>query len=430
MSAHRIGVTGAATYCRSHYRLLFVVVMLVNIGVVAWQLHRHGWTALMASPANLASLAMTNLAMAILVRQSLVITTLFWLATRAPVTWPLGIRRHLAKVYHYGGIHAGAACAGTAWVALLAGSLLSAPDDQHPSALRWTAWALLGCLLSMLLSALPSVRAQRHDAFEKVHRYVGWTILLLTWGLALQLGSTPGQEVARGGAPDPALLALLVMVTASILLPWLRLRRIALDVHRPSPHAVILTLAGVRAPFPGSATAISRSPLGQWHSFANIPTAGQTDFRIIISRAGDWTGQFIDDPPRHVWMKGFPTAGVAYIEVLFRSVLYVATGSGIGPVLPHLLAGRVRMRLIWSVRSPRATYGDALVDEILRAQPDALIWDTQLSGKPDLLRLSWDMAQDMRAEAVICIANRALTDSVVNGCEARGLPAYGAIWDS
>lgn len=423
MSAAPIPMAGAVTYCRSHYRLLFVVVMLANIGVIAWQLHRHGWTALTASPATVASLAMANLAMAILVRQSLVITTLFWLATRVPVTWPLGIRRHLAKVYHYGGIHAGGACAGTAWLALLVGSLLSAPADQYPPALRWTATALLGCLLGMLLSALPWVRARHHDAFENVHRYVGWTTLLMTWVLALQLG-------ARDGVPDPALLALLGMITASILLPWLRLQRIALDVQRPSPHAAILTLAGARVPFPGSATAISHSPLGQWHSFANIPTTGQTDFRIIISRAGDWTGQFIDDPPRHVWIKGFPTAGVAYIEVLFRSVLYVATGSGIGPVLPHLLAGRVRMRLIWSVRSPRATYGDALVDEILTAQPDALIWDTQLAGKPDLLQLSWDAAHEMSAEAVICIANRALTDSVVNGCEARGLPAYGAIWDS
>ncbi|MCS4229880.1 hypothetical protein EDF77_3141 [Stenotrophomonas maltophilia] len=430
MSLHPLPPAGAEHRFRSHYHALFGLVMLVNLGVIACQLYRHGWAELMASPNALAGLAMANIGMAILMRQSLVITALFWLATRAPVTWPLGIRRHLAKVYHYGGIHAGGACAGTAWLALLVGSLLSAPGDQHPPALRWTASALLGCLLGMLLSALPAVRARHHDAFEKVHRYVGWTTLLLTWGLAVQLGPSAGQDDARGGVPESALLVFLGMITASILLPWLRLRRIALDVQRPSPHAVILTLAGTRAPFPGSAMAISRSPLGQWHSFANIPAAGQTDFRIIISRAGDWTGQFIDDPPRHVWMKGFPTAGVAYIEVLFRSVLYVATGSGIGPVLPHLLSGRVRMRLIWSVRSPRATYGDALVDEILAAQPDALIWDTQRDGKPDLLQLSWGTAHDMKAEAVICIANRALTDAVVNGCEARGLPAYGAIWDS
>jgi ferredoxin-NADP reductase len=30
------------------------------------------------------------------------------------------------------------------------------------------------------------------------------------------------------------------------------------------------------------------------------------------------------------------------IETLFKSVVYVATGSGIGPVLPHLLAQQCR----------------------------------------------------------------------------------------
>jgi hypothetical protein len=31
---------------------------------------------------------------------------------------------------------------------------------------------------------------------------------------------------------------------------------------------------------------------------------------------------------------------------------------------------------------------------------------------------------------VICIANQKLTNAVVYGMESRGIPAYGAIWDS
>ena len=34
------------------------------------------------------------------------------------------------------------------------------------------------------------------------------------------------------------------------------------------------------------------------------------------------------------------------------------------------------------------------------------------------------------AEAVIVIANKKLTWQVVYGMESRGIPAYGAIWDS
>jgi hypothetical protein len=125
---------------------------------------------------------------------------------------------------------------------------------------------------------------------------------------------------------------------------------------RPSAHAVIARFTHT-TPFTGSSTAISRNPLLEWHSFANIPAPGQPGFRLIISRAGDWTGQFIEQLPSHVWVKGITTAGVANVETLFKSVLYIATGSGIGPVLPHLLAGNVPLHSIWSTRSPRQTYG-------------------------------------------------------------------------
>lgn len=134
--------------------------------------------------------------------------------------------------------------------------------------------------------------------------------------------------------------------------------------------------------------------------------------------------------PPHVWVKGITTAGVANVETLFKSVLYVATGSGIGPVLPHLLAGNVPVRLLWSTRRPRETYGDTLVDEILHAEPQALIWDTDERGKPDLVQLAYDAVHAYGMEAVICIANQAVTQRVVQALEARGIPAYGAIWDS
>jgi hypothetical protein len=129
-------------------------------------------------------------------------------------------------------------------------------------------------------------------------------------------------------------------------------------------------------------------------------------------------------------VKGIPTAGVANIETLFKRVFYVATGSGIGPCLPDLLAQEVPARLVWSTRKPRATYGDALVDEILAIQPDALIWDTNDQGRPDLVQLVYAAYKEFDAEAVICISNKNLTWQVVYGMESRGIQAYGAIWDS
>jgi hypothetical protein len=47
-----------------------------------------------------------------------------------------------------------------------------------------------------------------------------------------------------------------------------------------------------------------------------------------------------------------------------------------------------------------------------------------------MVELAWRAYQEFDAEAVICIANQKLTWQVVTGLESRGIPAYGAIWDS
>jgi hypothetical protein len=208
------------------------------------------------------------------------------------------------------------------------------------------------------------------------------------------------------------------------------LRRVPVRITRPSRHVALVSFDYGVTPFAGSSTAVSRRPLLEWHSFANVPTPGRSGFRLTISRAGDWTGSLIDDLPTHLWVKGVPTAGVGNIDRLFTRVVWVATGSGIGPCLPHLLSGETPARLVWSTRSPRETYGDALVDEIEAVQPDALVWDTVRDGKPDLVELALRAHREFDAEAVICISNKKTTWHVVEELEARGVPAFGAIWDS
>ncbi len=111
-------------------------------------------------------------------------------------------------------------------------------------------------------------------------------------------------------------------------------------------------------------------------------------------------------------------------------VVYLATGSGIGPTLPHLIASKVPAQLVWATRSPRKTYGDALVDEILAVAPHATIWNTDQHGKPDLVSLAYAAYTSFGAEAVICISNKKVTWQVVHALERRGIPAFGPIWDS
>lgn len=418
----------------SHYNRLFALMLVVNLVVLGYGLNAgQWWSGENVALSTLSGWVTANLSLAILIRQQYLINLLFWLATRAPTSWPLAIRRSLAKVYHFGGLHSGAAVAAIAWFALLLVAMLRerlAGSGAVSLMLLCISGGLLGVLLLVAIMALPQIRSRFHNAFERTHRFAGWTALGLFWAMTLVAARDQSPQASSLQVfCDSTSLWVLLLLTLSIALPWMRLRKVPVTQLKPSSHVLIVRF-GHLTPFAGSSTAISLNPLSEWHSFANIPAPGQPGFRLIISRAGDWTGRLIEQPPAHVWVKGITTAGVAHIETLFKSVVYVATGSGIGPVLPHLLARQVPIHLIWSTRSPRNTYGDELVDEIIQAQPGAHIWDTDVSGKPDLVALAYAAVHATGAEAVICIANQRLTERVVEEMEARGIAAYGAIWDS
>ncbi|MEX3009742.1 hypothetical protein [Hoeflea sp. TYP-13] len=411
------------------YQRLVLLVLGVNVAALYWGVQNNiWWDGNGFALDRISNLALVNFSLAILIRQQRVVNLLFWLATRIPTSWPLWIRWGAGKVFHFGGLHIGGNVAGSAWFLLLLAGLvwnhLLGLDGISPRTIGVTAVMLL-LLALMIATAVSSFRARFHDLFERVHRFAGWTVLALFWAQTVSVIDDTGGTFI--GSPA---IWMLCLITISIALPWMTLKKVPVEIVKPSNHAVVLRFNYGDTPFPGSSNSISLSPLLEWHAFANIPAPGEDGYRLIVSRAGDWTGSLIDNPPSHVWVKGITTSGVARIEVLFKKVVYIATGSGIGPVMPHLLAKDVPIRLIWSTRSPRKTYGDALVNEILEASPDALIWDTDEKGKPNLSQLAMQAVQDFDAEAVICISNQKLTRRVVHDLESLGVPAYGAIWDS
>lgn len=411
------------------YRRLALLVALVNLGVFAMGLREGRWLSGNEYALSLiADMALINLSIGILIRQQRVVNALFWLATRVPTSWPLWIRWGAGKVFHFGGLHSGCTVAGTIWFGFLLFGMVSncVVGESIPSDLTLGLSATMVVLMTiMIVSALGPIRARFHNAFEKIHRFVGWTVLALFWAQTISFTHDMGGELLQSPA-----FWMLCLITLSILSPWLTLKRVSVEIEKPSNHAVIARFNYGDTPFPGSSNAISHTPFGEYHSFANIPAPDESGYRLAISRAGDWTGGFIDTPPDKVWVKGITTSGVARIEVLFKKVVYVGTGSGIGPILPHLLAGDVPNRLIWSTRSPRKTYGDALVDEIEANTEEPLIWDTDAQGKPNLSALALQAVRDSGAEAVIVISNQKLTRKVVHDMESLGIPAYGAIWDS
>ncbi|CAI4219783.1 unnamed protein product [Parascedosporium putredinis] len=426
------------------YRFLFSVVWLANVAalvVVCANGSRRDW---------LGNMVAVNLVVAVLIRQDFVINALYTIFCSVPKTWPLWIRASCAKIYHLGGVHSSAASCAGIW--LLAAnisdaacaSLATCPNYPPQSVASMTlSWMLSALFVSMIGLASPSFRKTHHDFFERWHRFVGWTMLALFWAQnfvtihdTARLRSVPYGSVLVSSIP----FWLLVGATISIALSWCWLRRVRVISEVLSDHAVRLHF-DYTVPVNGSFTRVSFRPLIEWHSFATIPapqahgpahdpTQFPAGHSLLVSNAGDWTKACIKNPPTHLWVRGVPTCGVMRIATLFNRVVVVATGSGIGPCLGHIQQPSCATQVLWSTRDPEKSFGAPLINEIKEKVPGAVIWDTNELGRPDMVALSYNMAKDFGAEAVIVIANEKITKKIVYGLETRGVHAYGAIWDS
>ena len=57
----------------------------------------------------------------------------------------------------------------SAWVAAAWFAVLAVVRDDPLT------WVVLALMVAMVVFALPNLRARRHDVFERVHRFAGWT---------------------------------------------------------------------------------------------------------------------------------------------------------------------------------------------------------------------------------------------------------------
>jgi hypothetical protein len=383
-----------------------------------------------------------NITAAVLIRQELVINMLFAIFGKCPHWVPLRIRRLAAKIYHLGGLHSGAAIAATVWYTVLNAAILKgylqAYDvagwkDRLPIAIVTFVVDVL--LIGIIVLALPQLRAKFHNTFEVVHRFAGWIAVALFWAQLFLLADAQRKRQI----PMPSLgalvyqsplLYLLIIITICLILPWLRLRKVSVVAEPLSSHAVRLHFSYTNLPL-CAAPRFSHSPLKEWHAFAGIPEADGIGFSIIVSKAGDWTGRLISSPPKSIWVRGIPARGVLHIAPIFKSMVLVATGSGIGPILSLLTARGINCRIIWSTKDPVRTYRQRIVDDVLIADSEAIIINTH-GGKarPDLIQEAHALYRDSNAEAVFVISNPAVTRKVVFGLESRGVPTFAPIFDS
>ncbi|CAH0017627.1 unnamed protein product [Clonostachys rhizophaga] len=416
------------------YRTLLSIVWFLNVGVLI---------ALVVAQSDsewLGIMAAANLVTCVMIRQDLVINLLYTLTCSIPKNAPLWIRSRCAEIYHLGGIHSGAGICATVWLFVSTvqytldhltegGSL----REMNPNSLAVLVLSWMLCFLCLILVAFawPAFRKLYHNQFERIHRFVGWLTLVLFWiRTVLYIYGRRANDIGLAFVQNP-IFWMLIVVTLCVASSWLYLRRVPVESEVLSDHAIRLHFS-YTTPTNGTFTRISQRPLLEWHSFATIPKPKPSGkgYSLIVSNAGDWTRNCIKNPPTELWVRGMPTCGVMRITTLFNRVVLIATGSGIGPVLGHINNPTCASQLIWSTPHPEAKFGKEIIGNIRRSIPDAVIHDTRKQGRPDLVRMGYNMARGFGAEAVIIIANEKITKKVVYGLQTRGIPAYGAIWDS
>ncbi len=101
---------------------------------------------------------------------------------------------------------------------------------------------ILFLLIGIVTFAFPKVRSVAHDKFERTHRFLGWTATAFVWAQVVSLINdyrAPGQSLGHALVMAPPFW-LVCVLTMSIILPWIRLRKVPVRADVLSNHAVRL----------------------------------------------------------------------------------------------------------------------------------------------------------------------------------------------
>jgi hypothetical protein len=419
------------------YRRLMLIVLLANTSVIAVMIARARQRPGSFTYGHAATATGANLMAAALMRQEHVINMFFHLACSLPNCSPLCLRRFASKMaYNNGGVHAGAGQSALLWYIFYTVLLLyqfQGTEGQQTAIAAVTAVTIFLFVIIIGMSH-PRIRQRYHDAWELSHRYCGWAAIGCVWAqtiiIAVSDSRSSMQSVIYVLVRNPTFW-FLITITVCLVYPWLWLRRLPVDANKLSKNATELRFHNRDVPC-CVGTRLSETPLLDNHGFATIATPDlEKGYSVVVSKSGDWTERMIKHPPTHIWQRGAPTIGVMRLSSLFKPIVIVATGSGIGPAASFLnVFPDHPMRILWSAGSPEARYSDSMIANVLRADKDAVIVDTHKTGPLDLPALAYALVKEVKAEAVMVISNPKATKEVVYAMEARKIPAFGAIFDS
>jgi NAD(P)H-flavin reductase len=350
-----------------------------------------------------------------------------------------------SSVHYIGGVHASCATWGFLWLIVDVlqqwgnpSDLLSMATSSDPISIAISS-ILLTLLFIIILTAIPLFRHKFHDTFEISHRYLGWSCLgiLVLHQTRFQFIIALNQAYPLETLLTNPVLLMLALMILSIFLPWISVQCFdKFRMHCPSDGVLIVTFPGMADV--GTFARISLDGV-EWHSFSVAETSfskqtGESEIHLIIGAVGDWTKNLIrqvekGNLPKRIWVRRVKPPGFMFSINAYSRVVVIATGAGIAPVLPHVIKNGHKLCILWIGNNHEESYGEKIFS-VLCAHPRCTIFDTGVHGRPNVGELAIQTVREFRAQAVFCVSNKAVTSDVIKACLAKGIPAYGASWDS
>lgn len=414
----------------SAYRRFFTVVVTFNfISIVLTCLGRFPY-----AQKNVGAFILGNLCTAVLMRNELFGRLLYLIANTLLRKWPpLCVRlAATSTLQHLGGIHSGCALSGTGWLLYHVIWLCAHASVQHRAVIATGIVTNIAIIISVL-SAFPWVRNNRHNLFERHHRFVGWTGLIFTW-IFVMLGNGyddvngvwdwQGRQIVK--TQD---MYFVICMTILIALPWIFTRKVKVDVEIPSSKVAVLRFE--RGMTQGLLGRISRTSILEYHAFGTISEGKHAKYHYMVCGVqGDFTRGLVENPPTHIWTREIKFAGISNTSPLYRRGIRIATGTGIGAALSTCLQSKDWF-LIWIGSDQEKTFGKTITGLIESGvEPERrILWDSKKLKRPNTMKLLKETYDAWGAEVVFITSNYGGNKEMMEGCKMLGIPAFGTLWD-
>ncbi len=304
-------------------------------------------------------------------------------------------------------------------------------------------FSLLALLCIIILTAIQAFRTKMHGLFENIHRYFSYTALILL--ISYFHITCLQQGISYESYAFKAEFYILLLTTILSISPWFGLKKIYPILQHAGEHVAAFKLSG--KPQYGSFTRITLGDC-QFHSFGDsvFDVNDNNCFTLFITAAGDRTKAIVKAANNGVnlikecAMRRDRSYGFMYHVAVYDTVLIVATGGGIAPVLPHIALNKnTNIIVLWLGHDQVKEFSNQFLLDLRNKINTANIrihmlnsstpWVKNMSQE-ETIQFILQAYEHYHPEALFIVSNPALTNEMLKACRQKNIKGYGATFDS